>query len=541
MTLAVVENEAGTDENAGIHPFLLDLMSRIDMTPTFKSERGLLYSFRPEQRHPDSYGDAVKSIQYEVLIKPETVTLRVITETCGVNMHSKKIYRSWKTDRTLHLSLRAEKYGHRVLRVYENIARTRKYKGSFTNATSRYTDFFNIKLEDGVSDYFELGNVAPEYRYSRTVSTQHKAYTFAGWAFYQIFRELDPTNPAFTTHSFATAAAYPVLQMFPSSKFNITSLRECLPKNYSLHSELDVKKFITKTFGPEGVRKDMVKAVVSTTDIGAIFLLRNLKELFPLDWLRDVMKAPSEYVIYNPEAIYTETSTAGLVDLLASLTLPQRKRLLVEKLSPDQRTDLNYRGAIDDMHRDIRDILRMFHGLNPEQKEEHKNRIDYSSWERLHETLIQLTNELRMKEDAQVNSARFEHGDTYMTKLHDTSYEVDGEKYLIRAPKHRHDLNRWGNDMHNCIASYHRKVVAHGTNVFGIYSNDVLFANVEISNSGGIIQHMQKYNTRSPEEHFIALSAHIKVVDEAIKKRKAEAQRIAEAQKQGMLKRLAVA
>lgn len=551
MTAAVMENPTEVevqDENAGIHPFLINLMGRIDVKPTFKSERGLLYSFRPEQRNPDRFGGAEKTIQYEVLIKPETVTLRIITETCGVNPHSQKIYRSWKTDRVLNLSLKAEKYGHRVLRIYETITRTKKYGGSFTNATARYSEYFNLDLEGGISDYFAVEHVKSEAAFSRfrNPNSQEIAYAFAGWAFYQVFRNLDPTNPAFIARSFANSAAYPVLQMFPNSAFNVDKIRECLPKNYSLHSELDMKKFITKAFGSDGVRKDMVKAVVSTTDIGAIFLAAQLKELFPLDWLRDVMKAPSEYVIYNPSVAYTERATAGLFALLSSLTLPQRKRLLVEKIE-QAKISKRVGGAApreittDTLHRGVTDSIRMFSGLNPEQKEEYRNRIDYSSWECLHDTLIQVTNEIRAKEDAHVHSQKFELGETYMAKLNDTSYEVDGETYQIFAPKNRLDLNKWGNEMHNCIASYHRNVNSHNTNVFGVYHKDVLFANVEISNTGGIVQHMQKYNSRSPQEHFDALAGHIKAVDEKIQKKKADDKRIAEAQKKSRERQLAVA
>jgi hypothetical protein len=549
MTSAVMEapNEVATlDENAGIPPFLLDLMGRIDMEPTFKSERGLLYSFRPEQRNPDRYGGAEKTIQYEVLIKPETVTLRVITETCGVNPHSQKIYRSWKTDRILNLSLRAEKYGHRVLRIYETITKTRKYNGSFTNATARYSEYFDLNVEDGISDYFALEQVQPEHSFTRKPTLQHVAYTFAGWAFYQMFRKLDPTNTAFVARSFASSAAYPVLQLFPNSVLNVKTIRECLPKNYSLHSELDVKKFITKAFGAEGVRKDMVKAVVSTTDIGSIFLAAQLKELFPLDWLRDVVKSPLEYVIYDPKVAYTERTTAGLIALLSSLTLPQRKRLLVEKLEQaklSRRIGAAARREIsaETLRGDVKDSIRMFSGLNPEQKEEYDTRIDYSSWEGLHETLIQVTNEIRSKENDDKFSRRFDLGETYMAKLNDTSYEVAGETYTICAPKNRYDLNQWGNEMHNCIASYHREVKSHETSVFGIYHNDALFANVEISTRGAIVQHMQKYNSRSPQEHFDALAEHIKAVDEKIKKKKEEGKRIAEAQKRRQQRQLAVA
>lgn len=544
MTDELKEPEAGTDENAGLHPFLLDLMSRIEMEPVFKNERGLLYKFRGERLYPDSYGGAVKTTEYDVLIKHDAVTLRTVTETCGVNRKSNKIYRNWKTERSLHMSLRAEKYGHRVLRFYENVPKSRKYKGSFMNVTSNFSDDY-LEIKPGItnSDNFAAPQSLPSVPSFRQITgLRNQAINFSSWVLHQIFLALDPTNPAFLARSFGSAAAYPVLQMFPKSEFNITGLRECLPKNYSLHSELDVKKFITKAFGSEGHRKDMVKAVVNTTNLNAIFLLRNLKELFPLDWLRDVMKTPTEYVIYNPKEIYTERATAGLHSLLAYLTLPQRKRLLLEKLRPEEkRNELIYKQSIHDRHRDIRDALRMFNGLNPEQREEHKNRIDYSSWSNLHDTLIQLTNELRMKEDARVNSTRIEWGETYMALLNDTSYEVDGVEYLIRSPKHRHDLNRWGNEMHNCIASYHYQVIEHSTNVFGIYTKEGLFANVEINNSGQIMQHMQKYNSPSPNEHIDAMSAHIGKVHEEYLKRKADENILAEQQDKVGQKELAMA
>lgn len=535
MTVAVMETPTEVevqDENAGIHPFLLDLMSRIDMKPTFKSGRGLLYSFRPEQRNPDRYGGTEKTIQYEVLIKPEIVTLRTVTETCGVNHHSNKIYRSWKTDRAISLSLKAEKHGHRVLRIYENITKTRKYNGSFTNATARYAGNFDIDVKNGMPDRFDLDQVKPEHTFTRTPTLQHKAYTFVGWVLYQIFRELDPSHPAFNARSFATTAAYPVLQLFPNSSFEVDKIRGCLPKKYSLHGELDVKKFIITAFGPEGVRKDMVKAVLSTTDINSLFLAARLKELFPLDWLRDFVKNPLTHMIYDYKKIYTEDSVQGMVGLLSSLTLPQRKRLLVEKIPEGEFGNHDFL---------IRDSIRMFSDLNPEARTEYSARIDYSSWNNLHETLIQVSTEIRGKEASIVSSRKFDLDGTYMEKLHETSYEVEGGTYKLFAPKNGYDLSKWGNEMHNCIGSYRNQINDKRTNVFAVYHNDVLFANVEISNNGGIVQHMQKYNSRSPQEHFDALAEHIKAVDEKIKKKKAENKRIAEAQNRRRQRELAVA
>lgn len=516
------EGAALFPENAGISPFLLDLMRKIEMEPTFKSERGLLYSFRGKQQQPDEY-DTLKNIQYEVLIKDETVTLRTITETCGTNK-SGKIYRSWKTDRILNFSLKVERHGHRVLRVYEQITRTKKFRGSFTNATARYSSMFNSYAHNGVTDLFEVENIPSEYQNLRSNhSLQHVSLTLASWAFYQILKQLDPKNPAFGAKCFSDTASYPVFQLFPKSIFNIKAIRASIPKNYSLHSEPDVKKFIMKTFGPEGIRKDMVKAVVSTTDINAIFLAARLKHLFPLDWLRDFMKAPTDHMIYDETKTYTEESVQGLVALLSSLTVPQRKRLLVEKIPAGQASGLNYFL--------IRDSIRMFSDLNPEQKEEYGTRIDYSSWHNLHETLVQLSNEIRSKEESTVSSRRFDLKGTYMEKLHETSYEVEGETYKLVAPKNGYDLTKWGNEMHNCIGSYRRQIADKRTNVFAVHHKGELFANVEIDDRGWIVQHMQKYNTRSPENHFEALRAHIVIVDEVIKKKAADAKRIENAQR----------
>jgi hypothetical protein len=51
---------------------------------------------------------------------------------------------------------------------------------------------------------------------------------------------------------------------------------------------------------------------------------------------------------------------------------------------------------------------------------------------------------------------------------------------------------------------------------------------------------MQKYNSRSPQEHFDALAEHIKTVDEKIKKKKEEGKRIAEAQNRRRQRQLVV-
>lgn len=526
MTLEAPEAEA-LDDNAGIHPFLVELMGRIDMEPTFKSERGLLYSFRSKvalDPHPDNLAEALKTIEYEVLIKPETVTFRNITQTVGINRHSDKVYKNWKTDRTINLSLKAEKHGHRVLRVYETLAKTKKYNGSFTNATARFAEHFTSDLEAGVSDYFEVDSLKPEYSFSSSPTLQYKASSLASWALYQLLKELDPANPAFNSRSFSVAASYPVLQLFPNSVFNLTAIRASLPKNYSLHSELDVKKFITKTFGAEGVRKDMVKAVVNTTDINSIFLAARLKHLFPLDWLRDFMKSPNDHVIYDNSITYTEESVQGLVSLFGLLTVPQRKRLLVEKVPGGKRDYVRDSSFL------IRDAIRMFSDLNPEAKEEYGARIDYSSWHSLHQTLVHISNEIRAKEAATIGSSRFDLTGTYMEKLNETSYEVEGEVYKLIAPRNGHDLSKWGNEMHNCIGSYQRDVVKNRTNVFAVHNKDGLFANVEIATNGRIAQHMQKYNSRSSEEHWVALSQHIETVDEAIKKKEAAAKKIEKAQ-----------
>jgi hypothetical protein len=532
MTAATLEAPTeveSLDENAGIPPVLLDLMGRVEMKPTFKGERGLLYSFRPKQNVAtlEGYEPTIKELEYEVSVKPETITVREITYTSGVNFKAKKVYRSWKTDRAYSMSLKTEKYGHRVLRIYEHITRTKRWRGSFTNSTARHLQAFDFDPRVGVPDLYRVADIKSEYENLKLdPSSRHLAYTFAGWALYQILKELDPNSPALTAQSFAGVAAYPTFQLFPNSVFNVKAIKDTLGKSYNLHSEPDVKKFIAKAFGSDGIRKDMVKAVVSTTDINALFLAARLKNLFPLDWLRDFVKSPLEHAIYDHKGIYTEENTEGLVALLASLTLPQRKRLLMEKRPAGQPND----GAYGRDHSVlIRDSVRMFSGLNPEQKAANSARIDYSSWRNLHDTLIQITNEIRRKERTSYEDAPFDLGETYMAKLHGTSYTVEGESYGIIAPKNRGMLYNWGNEMHNCIGSYSSQVTNHETNVFAVYHEKKLFANVEISNNGVIMQHMKKYNSPAPEEHVTALGEHIRAVDEEIRKRIAKEKRVEEA------------
>lgn len=512
-TLIAVEEEAIVPEilienaiESGLDPFLVEMMRRIEMKPTFANERGLLYSFRPKVRlEPGEYGDTEKNQEFEVLIKPETITFRDIIHTTGYNHKSKKenkTYHNWKVLRAISLSLKYEKHGHRVLRIYEHIARTRKFRGCFTNATARLIQDYQPTSQPDIK--FRPEKVQNEYAVrgynSSPPPLAKQAELMVRWAFAQLLQKLDPTNPAFKAKEVAHSFAYPMLQLFPNSNFNIPVIRAALPKNLSLQEEPDAKKFISKVLGKEGARKDMVKAVVATTDINSLFLAAQLKELFPLDWLRDLVKSPNDHVIFNATVIYTAENVAGLIDLLEPLTLPQRKRLLVEKNT----------GPAGYANRQIvSDSIRMIAQFNPEQKEEYKPRLDYSSWRKLHDSLIEITNEIRNDQRSMTGNKRIEWDEkSYMTRLHNTRYTFEGEVFTLSAPETRNQLDKWGNELHNCIASYHQRVITGSTNLFGVYSKDgTLFGNIEISNTGRIHQYMNKYNRRAPEGHWEALRA----------------------------------
>lgn len=506
------------DKNAGIHPFLVDLMGKISMTHTFASDRGILYSFRDERNLIPHAGDgAIKALEYEVLIKTETVTLRTITRTTGINQKSGKVYKSWKTDRSLSLSLKSERHGHRVLRIYEHITRTKKYPGSFTNATANYLTHFS-GMEEPDADIFDVDYLLK----GRHASLNQKAFLLASWAIHKLLQELDPTHPALKSKNTLAAAAYPAFQLFPNSNFDVKAIRSALPKNFSLHTEPDVKKFITKIFGPDGIRKDMIKAVVNTGDINSLFLAANLKHLYPLDWLRDLVKDPNSHYIFRHSFSNSAEQNEGLIALLSAFTLPQRKRLLVEKKDNRRWNSHHY-----DMT--INDSVRMFSRLNETQLVEYRDRIDCTSWDQLHDTLSQINSEIMGKQERIRGTYRFkwndphpQHEDNYMKKLNETAYTLDGETYTIFAPQSKNVLREWGNIMHNCIGSYGYDVESFLTNVFGVYHEGELFGNIEIRNNGTIAQFMKKYNSPAPEEHFAALEAHIKETN----KKEAERKRI---------------
>jgi hypothetical protein len=154
-----------------------------------------------------------------------------------------------------------------------------------------------------------------------------------------------------------------------------------------------------------------------------------------------------------------------------------------------------------------------------------------TSWENFHNTLSTVFYKIREKERSNMDTLPYELGKTYMAKLHNTSYVLDGETYYIHAPRNRGELDAWGNAMHNCIGSYHRQVVNHSTNVFAVQHNNTLIANVEINFRGQIVQYMEKYNSPASQEHFDALSQHIKEIDEKAAKKEASDRRVQEAMK----------
>lgn len=500
QTLETMEKEAKTDPtDSNIHPFLVDLMGRINMEPTFATERGLLYSFRPSERiEPDPVMQGTKKdFEYEVLIKPETITYREIEHTTGYNFKSKepKVYHNWKTRRAVYMSLKHEKFGHRVLRIYEQLGRTKKFRGSFTNATAKLAGTFEADTTE--ADLKNLSVFDPKTIIGISGYRQKRSQLFADWALFQLLQELDPTSRALEAKNSAQYAAYPMLQLFPKSELNMRLIRASLPKNFSLHDEPDAKKFISKVFGTDGVRKDMVKATVGTEDINSLFLAARLKELYPLDWLRDLVANPNEHLIYDHRVIYSIENTEGLVALLSPLSVPQRKRLLVEKVNSSTDKILGLRL--------VRDSIQMMSQLNPEQREQ--GRFDYTSWKTFHDTIVEVFNEIKDAEELKNGSAKLDWEGTYMERLNDRAYVLEGEAYTLKAPTHKNQLKKWGNEMHNCIGSYFHQVQAKRTNVFGVYADDgTLFGNIEIANQGWISQYMNKYNRPAPEPHITSLT-----------------------------------
>lgn len=478
-----------TTKEGKCHPFLFDLRNRINLSPTAVSDKELLYSFSADldSAWQEIWGDTQEVMAFEVAITSETVTCRTLYNMIFRDSSGRYKVQSRRVTRETVLSLENEQQGHRILRIFKPTSPETELKSSFVDVTeSQVSSYMGLHWGENVFD-LNILQIGGRLSFAGQV-----AHLLADWAVYQLLQELDCTNPALKAENPFPVAAYPLLRLFPKGRLFVGNIIRALPKGLSIHEEVDVKVLIAKIFGTDGVRKDMVKAVLTTPNFNSILLAGQLKELYPIEWLRDLIASPDERHIFNPSATYSVERTAKLVSLLESLTLPQRKRLLLDKNSSGRHNEwLEY------------DVLGMFSQLNVDQKEHYRSEIDYSSWEKLHDSLTKVSNKIRKLEELADGPTPINLERTYMEKLDGVTYTLEGETYTLQAPKYRHELDNWGEELNNCIGSYYRYLMKSVTNVFGVYSADgTLFGNIEITLHGRLSQYMTQGNAEAPEEHW---------------------------------------
>jgi hypothetical protein len=487
---------------------------------------------------------------YNVYVKDRVVTIKQQEHVSGATESGKK-WQRWKDLSIRSYSLKTEKFGKSLLRVY-SIAGTKKaaaHRPKIKNVTAtavltrpQIAPSSHMKVDQ----MEQLSRIALfDGRVFDTTDTGTTANLFALWVVLKKYMEANPDVDlqSLPTSRLIHRMAYPVMELFAEKGFVGEGLYDAHQPGYFasryydegrmlrtgshlLFCEPNLRAFTRKLVGKRNVRKDLMKAVAESEYFAPLELIHNLRNTVPTDWLIMLVKDPKKYVIttalisgtYDPG----EYSFKYITDLLAKTTEMNRKRLLLAVFTNFQ----------ESMH--FKDTLRMLHTFVEEKHDigEQLDNLSFRSWKELHDSLTRALHFIKNKPKP------FEQ-DGLMGELDGFEYTFEDKQYKIVSPKWSSELFDWGNQMSNCIGGYTSSVIAGRTTVFAVYEDGEMLANMEVTGDGYMRQLYKKFNRSVDvplyEETEKHVSAAVKRVEEA---RKAEEKALeAEKKKQQEKKR----
>lgn len=456
-----------------------------DLKPDVENDKGLIFSFKDEI-------DPMSTV--DVYVNQDTVIVKTNTHTTGQTIGrdgAQKTWHKWKTTKHVVYSLKKQKFGKPLLRIY-NVTKPRYARrtqirditaaylngkvNSWGFGTSFNSETLNSALRDGIIP-----------RYSSRNSVFDNPTMFALW---HVFKKYSERNPDFKFADMSALDAlvvtsYPATELF-GENFSVFASDLSFASGLWL-GEPDLRPWIRKGFGKNALRKDFIKALSKTTSASAINLVHHLKGVVPIDWLIKLLQTPEEYIVTSgftgkllSQSFMSHHHLKYLRWFFKQLTPAQQKRFLLEK-KPD-----NIDGYWTTLH--TRDALYMLKELTEPTVLEHlEDLMKSSTWEQLHGNLIILKRDSTLKPQPVPQTG-------ITAELDETTFASDGITYTIRSPKMNQELIRWGNELNNCIASYSDRVVKEYTKVFAVYKEDgALYANLEVQENR-LIQFVEKNN-----------------------------------------------
>lgn len=247
--------------------------------------------------------------------------------------------------------------------------------------------------------------------------------------------------------------AYPILREAPHWDA-VTGMSQ------PLRQARDLQDFTRLLFGDSRYRKDLVKAVAAAPRLDGVWLARELRTLFPTDWLIPLIGGP----------LIRKTGLHPIKPFMRWLPEYAARRLLREW------------GEAGDSY-GIDDTLLSWRAILREKPDYTLGAYRVTTWGDLHDHLAR---ELRKVEraDKPIEPTRI-------------AKRLDGKSMdgiTLVHPRSTHELIDWGNAMHNCIGGYDRKALQGSSVLFAVMRDGDLIGNMELRPSGSIRQLVGDYN-----------------------------------------------
>ena len=241
--------------------------------------------------------------------------------------------------------------------------------------------------------------------------------------------------------------------------------------------EAETTDIVRSMFGKSRYRKDLVKATAGCESAFTITFAHYLRRFVPVDWLVEILRTYREHAQFDGSNLKIAKSLSEMCALI-----PQaRRRRFILSVWEDNRwmimdTVRSFEGGVftNDDFAEVR-TLRQLHGLIQGRRGAWQDR----AWS---------TSGVDLEFDIKKSLAE---------KYHNKTTESGLE---IVAPLKAETLREWSNQMSNCISGYAHTVSAKRTFVGGVYRDDKLIANFEITPQKELRQLLGRFNAALPKD-----------------------------------------
>jgi len=384
--------------------------------------------------------------------RPETVSIGFSTQVTGLSSTGKPWFR-WQRGDRITFSLRRNRSGRRALHVYRY--QRRQTQTIFGNRTAVIHDLVPLRYQPVVAE-------ALKRLWRRNVGDVPSVL-------------INALLPELTT-----GLAFPALAGRPLRYRPGFTEQPVAPTGLTHAWRQDTARGVAEQlFGQRALRKDLIRASATVEPMRA-GVAHAVRTLVPVDHLVEYMQQDGRVEHWDRRALH---------DLFNVVAPSARRRLLLQTQVLDQPRD---GWGFSDDALTITDALRCVRELNqvygPNQHWATDEVRKPKTWRTLHDDLSRL---LRRAETPDVPIPPTEHARA-LDGLH-----TDAGR--LRAAARTSDLYDWGDAMDNCIAGYAREAVDGVTTLLGLYREDVLIANMELSSDGHIEQLFGRFNELLPD------------------------------------------